>query len=297
MDSRNEILDSIEIIVNKAMEGTTKIQNGNVVGVSGNVCTIEINGRTFTDIPFYGNIPVINKQYRVFIPEGNMSRAFIYTMQGSSGSSLVKLDYVRPEDFGAVGDGVTDDTDSFRKAMSNMYQNGLDTVKLRNKRYYLKNLEVDKSIKFIGEQGTVITGDGGYPCVVADYRSPRRTKVSSLSVDGIKTTFKVDDIPQDVKRGDIIKVYANGSNDKVPNIRFNSHIGEFLSIYDVDRDNNSVIVFQKLRYDYKPEDGHTYLTICSKKSIEISNLSIDIQNDSTTQNNVGVFEIRGWNLP
>lgn len=77
MDSRDEILGAIEVMINKAMEEVTKIQNGTVIAVNGKLCAMTINGRQFNSIQYYGNVPIINKQYRVFIPSGNMNIAFI----------------------------------------------------------------------------------------------------------------------------------------------------------------------------------------------------------------------------
>lgn len=296
IDTKKEILDSIEIIVNKAMEDSTKIQNGNVLGVTGNTCTIEINGKTFTNIPYYGNEPVVNKQYRVFIPDGNMSRAFIYTMQGSSVGASIKLDYVRPEDFGAKADGVNDDTAAFSLAIQDMLVKGIHTLKLADKRYYVKDLVITDSIHITGEQGTVITGDGGHSCIFFDYRSPRRVHVTGITAGDYQTTFTLSDqIPADIQRGDTIKIYANGADDNVPGIRYPSHIGEFLTIFEINREANTITVTQNLRYDYKPDGGCVYLMLVEKKHVEMDNVSLEIATDAVEakDNNVGAIHVMG----
>ena len=86
MDARNEILDAIQILIGRALESTTKIYNATCKGlVSGNVALMRVNG-VDTRVVFYGDAPDVNKQYRVFVPEGNMSNAFMIT-GGGTGSS------------------------------------------------------------------------------------------------------------------------------------------------------------------------------------------------------------------
>lgn len=79
MDARNEILDAVEIMISRAMEKTTKIYSATCVSVVGNNrCVVVVNG-VHTKIMYYGNPPLVNHQYRVFVPEGNMSNAFMIT--------------------------------------------------------------------------------------------------------------------------------------------------------------------------------------------------------------------------
>lgn len=77
MDCKQEILDAIEIMIEKAMKNATKIQIGNCEAVNGDKCTMTINGMQFNNITFYGSSPIVNRQYRVFIPENNFNMAFI----------------------------------------------------------------------------------------------------------------------------------------------------------------------------------------------------------------------------
>lgn len=85
MDARNEILDAIQILIGRALESTTKIYNATCKGlVSGNVALMRVNG-VDTRVVFYGDAPEANKQYRVFVPEGNMSNAFMITGGGTGG--------------------------------------------------------------------------------------------------------------------------------------------------------------------------------------------------------------------
>lgn len=79
MDVANELLDAIEIIVDKKIrENTAQIYPGICKSVSGNSCVMSINGKDNT-IQFYGSIPTVGSIYRVFVPNGNMSMAFSIT--------------------------------------------------------------------------------------------------------------------------------------------------------------------------------------------------------------------------
>ena len=79
MDVANELLDAIEIIVDKKIrENTAQIYFGVCKGVSGDSCVMSINGKNNT-IHFYGSVPVVGLTYRVFVPNGNMSMAFAIT--------------------------------------------------------------------------------------------------------------------------------------------------------------------------------------------------------------------------
>lgn len=93
MDARNEILDAIQILIGRALESTTKIYNATCKGlVSGNVALMRVNG-VDTRVVFYGDTPDVNKQYRVFVPEGNMSNAFMITGGGTGSSKPTAVDY------------------------------------------------------------------------------------------------------------------------------------------------------------------------------------------------------------
>ena len=93
MDARNEILDAIQILIGRALESTTKIYNSTCKGVvASNVALMVVNG-VEAKVVFYGDAPTANKQYRVFVPEGNMSNAFMITGGGSGGSKPTVASY------------------------------------------------------------------------------------------------------------------------------------------------------------------------------------------------------------
>ncbi len=93
MDARNEILDAIQILIGRALESTTKIYNATCKGlVSSNAALMRVNG-VDTRVVFYGDTPDVNKQYRVFVPEGNMSNAFMITGGGTGSSKPTVASY------------------------------------------------------------------------------------------------------------------------------------------------------------------------------------------------------------
>ena len=77
MGIADEILDAIEIIVDKKIrDNTVQIYLGVCVSVKTSTCVMSINGKNNT-IQYYGAIPVIGSVYRVFVPNGNMSAGFV----------------------------------------------------------------------------------------------------------------------------------------------------------------------------------------------------------------------------
>lgn len=84
MSTEQILLDSINILAEKAASTTTQIYSGVVKVVDSNTrVTMSINGRTNT-VQCYGAPPSVGTTYRVFVPNNNMSQAFIIT----GGSSL-----------------------------------------------------------------------------------------------------------------------------------------------------------------------------------------------------------------
>lgn len=77
MDVKEEILGAIELIVEQNMKNLTRIQNGTVIAINGKYCSMIVNGKQFDNVAFYGKEPIVNMQYRVFIPDGNMNLSFI----------------------------------------------------------------------------------------------------------------------------------------------------------------------------------------------------------------------------
>lgn len=91
---RDELLESIDILVQHAVKETTQIYTATVIGVNNNnTCSIRVNGKSHTGIAYYGEAPTINRQYRVFTPNGSMNQAFIITGGGSGDGSTGTTDY------------------------------------------------------------------------------------------------------------------------------------------------------------------------------------------------------------
>ena len=77
MNVASELFDAIEIIVEqKIREHTATIYPGVCKSISDNTCVTSIKGRNNT-VQFYGSTPTVGSTYRVFVPNGNMSMAFI----------------------------------------------------------------------------------------------------------------------------------------------------------------------------------------------------------------------------
>nr|DAO00656.1 MAG TPA: hypothetical protein [Caudoviricetes sp.] len=78
-----ELLQSIDIIAQNAAKNGVKIYTAIVTAVGdNNTCSIRANGKTHSNIAYYGEKPSVNKSYRVFCPNGSMNQAFIITGGG-----------------------------------------------------------------------------------------------------------------------------------------------------------------------------------------------------------------------
>ena len=87
MGAQNELLDAIQILIDKSMaDRSTRITGGAVKSASGGLATVTINGYDYS-IPYSGTAPTVGSTVRVFIPNGNMSDAFIGGGGGGGGST------------------------------------------------------------------------------------------------------------------------------------------------------------------------------------------------------------------
>ena len=93
INEANELLDAIEILAEKSAKNNAVIYSGIVTEISTSVCTMKINGNTYSNIVYYGGTPIVGNAYRVFVPFGNMSQAFTLifadTSPGESGVQSV----------------------------------------------------------------------------------------------------------------------------------------------------------------------------------------------------------------
>lgn len=77
MRAQNELLDAIQILIDKSLKDkATNVTGGKVKSASGGRAIITINGYDYP-IPYSGDAPKVGSTVRVFIPNGNMSDAFI----------------------------------------------------------------------------------------------------------------------------------------------------------------------------------------------------------------------------
>ena len=109
-----ELLQSIDIIAQNAAKNGVKIYTVIVTAVAdNNTCSVRVNGKTHSNITYYGDAPSVNKSYRVFCPNGSMNQAFIITGGGSSGESAYTLPIASADVLGGikVGAGLTISTE------------------------------------------------------------------------------------------------------------------------------------------------------------------------------------------
>jgi hypothetical protein len=79
-----ELLQSIDILAQNAVKDSVKIYIAIVTAVGdNNTCSVRVNGKTHSNIAYYGDTPTVNKSYRVFCPNGSMNQAFIITGGGA----------------------------------------------------------------------------------------------------------------------------------------------------------------------------------------------------------------------
>lgn len=109
-----ELLQSIDIIAQNAAKNGVKIYTATVTAIAdNNTCSVRVNGKTHSNIAYYGDTPTVNKSYRVFCPNGSMNQAFIITGGGSSGGSTYTLPIASADVLGGikVGAGLTISTE------------------------------------------------------------------------------------------------------------------------------------------------------------------------------------------
>ena len=109
-----ELLQSIDIIAQNAAKNGVKIYTAIVTSIAdNNTCSVRVNGKTHSNITYYGDAPSVNKSYRVFCPNGSMNQAFIITGGGSSGESAYTLPIASADVLGGikVGAGLTISTE------------------------------------------------------------------------------------------------------------------------------------------------------------------------------------------
>lgn len=81
-----DFLDAMSVLVQKAIDVSTKIYGCVVVSVdtAQKIASVKINGKV-NDVQYYGTAPTTGNVYRVFVPQNDMSRAFIITGESNGG--------------------------------------------------------------------------------------------------------------------------------------------------------------------------------------------------------------------
>lgn len=76
MNIFDEIIGAIDVIITKRLNDISSFGFCSVTEVNDKNCKVIYNGNEYY-VPFYGNTPVINNKYPIFLPNGNLSQAFI----------------------------------------------------------------------------------------------------------------------------------------------------------------------------------------------------------------------------
>ena len=76
MNVFDEIMGAIDVLVSRKIKNISSFGFCNVIDVNEKSCIVIYNGNEYT-VPFYGNTPVINNKYPIFLPDNNLSQAFI----------------------------------------------------------------------------------------------------------------------------------------------------------------------------------------------------------------------------
>ncbi len=76
MNKFHELMESIDVLIQRRLTTVTKITYGIVTSVDTDSCGVNVQGKSYT-LPFYGALPEVNKKYPVCVPQGNFSQAFI----------------------------------------------------------------------------------------------------------------------------------------------------------------------------------------------------------------------------
>lgn len=89
-----QMVDAISIIAAEAAKNHTQIYSVQVVDAPNTIlrtCTIMYKGVKYSNIPYYGEVPRVNQSYQFFIPQNQLSRAFIISLTAEDRVKSVNL--------------------------------------------------------------------------------------------------------------------------------------------------------------------------------------------------------------
>ena len=89
-----QMVDAISIIAGEAAKDHTQIYSVQVVDTPNTIlqtCTIMYKGVKYSNIPYYGEVPRVNQSYQFFIPQNQLSRAFIISLVAEDRVKAVSL--------------------------------------------------------------------------------------------------------------------------------------------------------------------------------------------------------------
>jgi polygalacturonase len=67
-----------------------------------------------------------------------------------------RMSQVSVKDFGAIGNGKRDDTQSFQKAVNYAILNGISDIIIEEGTYLLESVDVTEGLRFYGQDGAVL---------------------------------------------------------------------------------------------------------------------------------------------
>ena len=168
----------------------------------------------------------------------------LWTAPGSGGGGNAY--YVTPEDFGALGDGVTDDTSAFEEAIA-----AADVLLLTGS-YHIDRVTVTKSLEIVGIGGAKIITDAHTSAFTfAPAKKAQLTMAADYihddnTAESFGTRLSVDDV-SGVVSGDLIYAYA--TNQPYSYARAYYYKGFTALVSEVDAESNSIYVDFSLPFD------------------------------------------------
>ena len=132
------------------------IMNGKLINDDGSdaIDKMIIHGKTANIVDNQSHTDITNLQYDVSLLQGDVIRIDndILNLQNDLSSAISSLAITTPEAYGAVGDGVTDDSAAFNDAFADH-----NTVYLKkNTSYYITAVSIPEGRQLIGQEGSVI---------------------------------------------------------------------------------------------------------------------------------------------